>query len=110
MATTKQHNAGNGTSKRAASQRGSGNRRSPVDVASRAAEQLRELTGRQVEGVTGLERTEDGWTVRLEVVESRRIPDTADVLSLYEIQVDDRAELTGCRRLRRYARGQTGDE
>jgi hypothetical protein len=55
--------------------------------------------------VTGLERTDDGWKVQVEVVEVRRIPDTTDVLALYEVDVDPRGELMGYRRLRRYSRG-----
>ena len=41
----------------------------------------------------------------LEVVEVRRIPNTTDVLALYEIDADDKGNLQGYRRIRRYARG-----
>lgn len=79
-------------------------------VAAQAAAELLELTGKGVEGVTGLERTDDGWTVHVEVVEVRRIPDTTDVLALYEIETDKQGSLLGYRRLRRYARGTAGDD
>ena len=78
-------------------------------VAAHAADQLLELTGRAAEGVTGLERTDDGWKVHVEVVEVRRIPDTTDVLALYEVTVDSDGELEGYRRLRRYTRGAPGE-
>ena len=78
-------------------------------VAKRAASELLELTGKAAEGVTGLERTEDGWTVQVEVVEVRRIPDTTDVLALYEVQTDNHGSLQGYRRVRRYTRGSAGD-
>jgi hypothetical protein len=79
-------------------------------VAARAAEELLELTGKGAEGVTGLERTEDGWTVQVEVVEVRRIPDTTDVLALYEVDTDRQGALQGYRRIRRYARGVPGED
>lgn len=79
-------------------------------VAASAAQQLLELTGKSAEGVTGLERVEDGWKVQVEVVEVRRIPDTTDVLALYEVQVDDDGDMTGYRRVRRYARGVPGED
>ena len=60
--------------------------------------------------MTGLERTDDGWTVQVEVVEVRRIPDTTDVLALYEVDVDSDGDLQGYRRLRRYARGCPGED
>jgi Gas vesicle synthesis protein GvpO len=78
-------------------------------VAAKAAGELLELTGKAVEGVTGLESTDDGWTVQIEVVEMRRIPDTTDVLALYEVSTDKQGSLLGYRRLRRYARGTPGD-
>lgn len=78
-------------------------------VAAAAARQLLELTGKAAEGVTGLERTEDGWKVQVELVEVRRIPDTTDVLALYEVTVDSDGGLEGYRRLRRYTRGVPGE-
>ena len=78
-------------------------------VAAQAASELLELTGKAAEGVTGLERTEDGWTIQVEVVEVRRIPDTTDVLALYEVNTDRQGSLLGYRRLRRYARGVPGE-
>jgi hypothetical protein len=79
-------------------------------VATRAARQLLELTGREAEGVTGLKRTDDGWCVEVEVVEVRRIPNTTDILALYEIDVNSRGDLQGYRRLRRYSRGAAREE
>lgn len=79
-------------------------------AASSAARQLLELTGREAEGVTGLERTDDGWTVKVEVVEVRRIPDTTDVLALYDVDVDSDGDLLGYRRVRRYTRGVPGED
>ena len=102
--------------KKAATKRGSApratapKRATASQVAARAAQELLELTGKGAEGVTGLERTDDGWKVQVEVVEVRRIPDTTDVLALYEVQVDEDGDLMGYRRLRRYARGVPGED
>ena len=79
-------------------------------VAAQAASELLELTGKSAEGVTGLERTDDGWTVQVEVVEVHRIPNTTDVLALYEVQADERGSLLGYRRVKRYARGAPGED
>jgi len=78
-------------------------------VAIEAARQLLELTGKAAEGVTSLQRTDDGWRVQVEVVEVRRIPDTTDVLAIYELDVDEQGALQGYHRLRRYARGVPGE-
>jgi hypothetical protein len=79
-----------------------------IDLARAAAQQLGELTGREAEGVTGLERTDDGWKAQVEVLELRRIPETTDVLALYEVDLDSEGDVEGYRRLHRYTRGESG--
>jgi hypothetical protein len=83
---------------------------SAAQLSRRACAELAELLGRDPEGVVSLERTEDGWRLGVEVVETRRIPDTADVLAEYEVEVDKRGRVMGYRRARRYARGQVRDD
>lgn len=80
-----------------------------MQVARSAVEQLAALTGRTPECVVAIERTDDGWDVELEVVESRRIPDSTDLLATYTVQVDEEGELVGYRRTSRYVRGKAGD-
>jgi len=75
-------------------------------IVRRAIEQVAELTGRDIEGVNGLEKSDDGWVVTLEVVELRRVPDSTDVLGSYAVAVDARGELEGYHRTRRYYRSQ----
>lgn len=85
-------------------------RATAMEAAQSAAEQLAELTGREPECVVGIESFDhDGWHVDLEVVESRRIPDSTDVLAIYQVHVDEAGDLLGYRRERRYIRGRGGD-
>jgi len=79
-------------------------------VASEASRQLLDLTGKEPEGIIGLERTDDGWKVVVEVLELRRIPNTTDVLATYEVTVDSDGDLEGYKRLHRYVRGTPGDD
>ena len=85
-------------------------RKSGGAIALEGARQLAELTGREVEGVVGFSRSEDGWTVEVEVLELSRIPNTTDVLAIYQLDLDEDGELDGYRRTRRYTRGASGDE
>lgn len=97
------------TSAEAAPEMGASSRHGSAAGAARlAAGYLAELTDRVAEDVVLVERTEDGWRIGLEVVELRRIPDTTDILAVYEITLDSRGDLVSCRRERRYQRGQTG--
>ncbi|TDD96679.1 gas vesicle protein [Actinomadura rubrisoli] len=78
---------------------------SAAEAAKRAVEHVTAMTGRTAESVVGIERTEDGWRVRVEVVETHRIPDSADILAAYDTEVDGDGELVAYRRAHRYPRG-----
>jgi Gas vesicle synthesis protein GvpO len=80
------------------------------ESAEAALRQVSELTAKQVESVTGVERTEDGWLVGIEVVEDRRIPSSADILASYEATIDADGELVSYRRVRRYPRGRSDED
>jgi hypothetical protein len=69
--------------------------------------QVADLTGREPQGVVSLEPAEDGWVVGVEVLEDRRIPSTADILALYEAEIDEVGDLIAYSRKRRYPRGKT---
>ena len=84
-------------------------RKSGTAIAAEAAQQLLEVTGREVEGITALEKSDDGWRVQVEVLEVRRIPDTTDILALYDLEVGSDGELNGYRRVERYVRGAPGE-
>jgi hypothetical protein len=103
--------SGSGASRGRSAPRAEAPRRtSAAQVAESAVHQLSELTSKVVEGVTGLERTEDGWKVELDVLELRRVPNTTDVLASYEVTVDSDGDLESYRRLHRYVRGAAGEE
>ena len=78
-----------------------------LKVGRAAVEQLAQLTGQKVEGLSGVLRNDVGWLVTAEVLELRRIPETTDVLATYEVTLDDDGSVTGYRRVRRYTRSQT---
>jgi hypothetical protein len=85
----------------------SSRKRTPAEVARRAREQVEELFGKQVEGVSAVARDgASGWTVTLELVELPRIPDTTSLLGSYEARLDGNGDLVEARRVRRYARNQ----
>jgi hypothetical protein len=79
-------------------------------IARMAAEQVMEMTSKESESVTSVKKSEDGWTVGLEVVESRRIPDSTDLLASYEVEMDADGDLISYKRLKRYNRGRGDDE
>lgn len=77
---------------------------STADAAAAGLRQITELTGKEPEGVTGVEPSDDGWVVGVEVVEDRRVPSSADILATYQAEIDSGGDLASYRRIRRYSR------
>ncbi len=84
-------------------------RLSAAEAGREGLQQITELTGKDPETVTGVEPSEDGWLVTVEVIEDRRIPSSTDILSTYEAELDKDVELLSYRRVRRYSRGRGDD-
>jgi gas vesicle protein GvpO len=76
-------------------------------LTTRARTLLQELSGADVESVSAIARTRDGWSITLEAVELRRIPDSMDVMATYNVEVDGDGDLLRYERRRRYARSQS---
>lgn len=109
---SKSRSKSSGSSSSRSSQRGGGrtkNDRSAADVARAAVRELQGLIGRPVEAITGIERDGKEWTVTVEVVELERIPNTTDVLGVYEVTLDADGELVGTQRTRRFYRSEAGE-
>jgi hypothetical protein len=79
------------------------------EIAARAKDQLTALTGLKATTVSSLSHDEDGWHIVAELIEMTRIPETADILGSYEVQLDDKGNLLNYQRTRRYMRGQVND-
>jgi hypothetical protein len=81
-----------------------------MKAARLAAEHVLQLTGRCPENVVSVVRDDDGWQVGVEVMELHRIPDTTDIMAVYEVVLDTNGDLVRCERGRRYHRGQVVEE
>lgn len=79
---------------------------SAAEIGAMAVDRMRELTGKKPLGATSVEPIEDGWLVEVEVIEEQRIPSSADMLGLYEAELDFDGKLLAYRRTKRYGRGQ----
>jgi hypothetical protein len=83
-------------------------RLSAQELSEAALKTVQELTGYEAEAVTGLEWESDGeqWQITVDVLELSRIPNTSDVIGIYQVQLDERGTLRGYKRTGRYSRGQ----
>ena len=79
-------------------------------AARTAAEHVLQLTGRLPENVVSLVRDDEGWQVAVEVMELHRIPETTDIMAVYEVSLDTNGDLVRCERGQRYHRAQVEED
>ena len=63
-----------------------------------------------IDEVIGISKNEEGWVVTLEALERRAIPDTMDILGMYEVHLDNDGSFLSFERKRLRKRGDTKEE
>jgi len=64
------------------------------EIIQRAKKELQAAMNLEVSSVTGISKAEhDGWQVTIELVERKAIPDTQDLLGVYEVRLDEDGHL-----------------
>jgi hypothetical protein len=66
-----------------------------------------ELSGQPADRVSGVRKTDAGWSLLVDVVDVERIPATTSVLSTYRLDADGAGHLCGYERVRRFTRAET---
>jgi hypothetical protein len=80
------------------------------EITKKAQEEFARLSKLPVNAVIGLSKTEEGWVVSLEALERKAIPDTMDVIGLYEVRLDDEGNLLGFERKKLRKRAETKED
>jgi hypothetical protein len=82
----------------------------PRQLLEIARGQVADVTGRNVETVSGFNRDgDDGWIVTVEVLELERVPSTMDLLATYEVTLSGDGDVLGFERRKRYHRAAVDD-
>jgi len=64
------------------------------EISERAEKELKAVMGLEVSSITGVSKVkDDGWQVTVELIERKAIPDTQDLLGLYEVRLDEDGHL-----------------
>ncbi|NCL73598.1 gas vesicle protein GvpO [Rhodococcus sp. YH1] len=78
---------------------------SAAGAAGIAVRCIAELTGKPCEGAISVVPSDDGWRIEVEVIDDRRIPSSADILAIFEVELAPDGSMRSYRRTRRYGRG-----
>ena len=80
------------------------------EVIEKARREFVGLGKTPADGITGLSKTEEGWSILMEALERKAIPDTMDVLGLYELRLDNDGHLLSLDRKKLRKRGETQED
>jgi hypothetical protein len=80
------------------------------ELIKKAEEEFASLSKLPVNAVIGLAKRDEGWVVSLEAMERKAIPDTMDMLGLYEVRLDSEGTLLGFERKKLRKRGETQED
>ncbi|VVS92304.1 gas vesicle protein GvpO [Desulfoluna spongiiphila] len=80
-----------------------------TDAIQKAREELNMLIGLEIESTVSAEPNADGWRVTLEAIEKKAIPDSLDILAVYETMLDDKGKVSEFKRVRMRKRIDTDD-
>jgi hypothetical protein len=78
----------------------------PEGLRAKRRDAKRRDAKRRDASVTRLVRIDGGWELIVDVVELRRVPDTASLLATYRVTTDDAGDISGYERVRRFNRGE----
>lgn len=80
-----------------------------TEAIQKAREELNMLIGLEIESTVSAEPNADGWRVTLEAIEKKAIPDSLDILAVYETMLDDKGKVSEFKRVRMRKRIDTDD-
>ena len=69
-------------------------------IIDRARAQLAEVVNLKISNIIGAQKKEDGWHVAVELIERQSVPDTQDILGVYEVLLDDQGRMLSYERKR----------
>lgn len=79
-----------------------------LEIQRKALPDIKELLKKEPEGISSIEKSENGWIIHCEVLEKKSIPETYDLLKVYEFILDNNAKINSFKVLRKIRRGDIG--
>ena len=69
------------------------------EMIQKAKTEFAQMASAKIDCVTGINKSDgESWIVSVEVLERRAIPDSMDVMGVYDVRVDDTGNLIGFER------------
>lgn len=76
-----------------------------IEIQKKIIPKIKEVLNKEPESISSFEKTSEGWTIQCDVLEKKSIPETFDLLKIFEFKLDKQANIAGFKQLRKVRRG-----
>ena len=81
-----------------------------MELQKKALPEIKELLKKEPECLSSVEKTKEGWLVQCDVLEKKSIPETYDLLKIFQFNLDNDAKITSFKLLKKIRRGDLTEE
>lgn len=76
-----------------------------IDIQKKVLPRIKELLKKEPESISSVEKSGDGWVLNCEILEKKAVPETYDLLKVFEFKLNKEGAITGFKQLRKIRRG-----
>ena len=76
-----------------------------LEIQKKALSEIKEALKKEPESILSIEKTKEGWTIQCDVLEKKSVPETFDLLKVFEFRLDGSGKITGFKQLHKVRRG-----
>jgi len=80
-----------------------------IEIQKKVIPEITELLKKEPETISSIEETKEGWILQCTVLEKKSVPETFDLLKVFEFRLDNDAKITGFKQLKKVRRGDRED-
>ena len=79
-----------------------------AEVQKKVIPEIKGLLNKEPEAISSVEKTKEGWILQCDVLEKKSVPETYDLLKIFEFKLDNNGKITGFKQLKKIRRGDLG--
>lgn len=76
-----------------------------LEVQKKILPEIKELLRKEPESIASIEKSGEGWVVQCHVLEKKSVPETYDLLKVFEFKLDKNAKITEFKQIKKIRRG-----
>lgn len=76
-----------------------------LEIQKKVVPEIKEILKQEPESISSIEKTNDGWVIQCDVLEKKSIPETYDLLKIFEFRLDKLCKVMGFKQIKKIRRG-----